>query len=62
MEIYRPDPPHRRSRPTPDFEQVAALIREGRLQEARLRALAIESPHVRDMAFVLIERSKPLVA
>jgi hypothetical protein len=42
------------------YERVAALVQQGKQEEARKEAVAIPLEHIRTMALVLIERSRPL--
>ena len=42
------------------YERVVALVQEGKQEEARREAVAIPLEHIRTMALVLIERSRPL--
>ena len=42
------------------YDRVAALVQQGKQEEARREAIAIEAEHIRTMALVLIERSRPL--
>jgi hypothetical protein len=42
------------------YERVVALVQEGKHEEARREAVAIPLEHIRTMALVLIERSRPL--
>jgi hypothetical protein len=42
------------------YDRVAALVQEGKPDEARKEAIAIPLEHIRTMALVLIERSRPL--
>ncbi|MCI0457754.1 MAG: hypothetical protein L0Z62_12355 [Gemmataceae bacterium] len=42
------------------YDRVAALVQQGKQEEARREAVAIVEEHVRTMALVLIERSRPL--
>jgi hypothetical protein len=46
--------------PLEQYVRVAALVQEGREEEARKEALGIAAEHIRTMALVLIERSRPL--
>ena len=41
-------------------DRVAALVQQGKQEEARREAVAIPLEHIRTMALVLIERSRPL--
>ncbi|MCC6421007.1 MAG: hypothetical protein IT429_22450 [Gemmataceae bacterium] len=43
------------------YDRVATLVQEGKQEEARREAVAIPDEHVRTMALVLIERSRPVV-
>ncbi len=62
MDLLRHDSRAGLGGPEATYEQVAELLRQGLFQEARLRAIAIPIPHVRDMALVLVERTRPLAA
>jgi len=42
------------------YDRVAALVQQGKQEEARKEAIAINEEHIRTMALVLIERSRPL--
>ena len=42
------------------YDRVAALVQQGKQEEARREAVAIPLEHIRTMALVLIERSRPL--
>ena len=42
------------------YERVVVLVQEGKQEEARKAAAAIPLEHIRTMALVLIERSRPL--
>ncbi len=42
------------------YDRVAALVQQGKQEEARREAVAIAEEHIRTMALVLIERSRPL--
>jgi hypothetical protein len=42
------------------YDRVAALVQEGKQEEARKEAIAIPLEHIRTMALVLVERSRPI--
>ncbi len=42
------------------YDRVAALVQEGKHDQARKEAIAIPLEHIRTMALVLIERSRPV--
>jgi hypothetical protein len=42
------------------YDRIAALVQQGKQEEARKAAVAIPEEHIRTMALVLIERSRPL--
>ena len=46
--------------PMEQYNRVAELVQEGKQDEARREAIAIPVEHIRTMALVLIERSRPL--
>jgi hypothetical protein len=42
------------------YDRVVDLVQQGKRDEARREAVAIPLEHIRTMALVLIERSRPL--
>ncbi|HYT95450.1 MAG TPA: hypothetical protein VEL76_42415 [Gemmataceae bacterium] len=42
------------------YDRVVDLVQQGKQDEARKEAVAIPLEHIRTMALVLIERSRPL--